>query len=69
VNSGLVEEMVSRTRVGFYSYGDSAGIKPDFPFNEFCITQFSTVMQVEDRMIYFLGTDFFSTACGNPWNG
>lgn len=68
MNSGLVEEMVSLTRVGFYSYGDSAGIRPDFPFNEFCIKQFSTVMHDEDRMISFLGNDFFSTECGNTWN-
>ena len=32
------------------------------------ITQFSTVVRIEDRMIYFLGSDFFSTECGNPWD-
>jgi hypothetical protein len=30
----LVEEMVPPGRDGLYSYGDSAGMEPDFPFNE-----------------------------------
>jgi hypothetical protein len=33
-HSGKVYQFVSRfVRDGYYSYGDSAGITPDFPFN------------------------------------
>jgi hypothetical protein len=36
VNSGDVKEMCrKKLQPSIYSYGDSAGIKPDFPFNEF----------------------------------
>jgi hypothetical protein len=36
----LVEEMVPPGRGGLYSYGDSAGMEPDFPFNEFRLHDF-----------------------------
>ncbi len=40
LRSGLWKKWSRRGRGGLYSYGDSAGMEPDFPFNEFRLHDF-----------------------------
>ena len=40
LRSGLWRKWSRRGRGGLYSYGDSAGMEPDFPFNEFRLHDF-----------------------------